>query len=205
MLFYFFLFFFFFIFFFNDTATTEIYTLSLHDALPISLIDRLAHLVGGGHARVVHEREDAAADQRQEQQRERQPGPAPPAAFAGRRQLRRWRSGDCRPHRRVLPSVRARRDRALGRLERGDEVVGAGVALLRLLGEGFQHHGLERRVDALPQRRETRHRFAQVLERDRHRAVALEGHAATEHLVEDHPDRVEIGRGCHAVPLRLLW
>src|SRR3712207_9485389 len=32
----------FFFFFFNDTATTEIYTLSLHDALPISkaLLDR---------------------------------------------------------------------------------------------------------------------------------------------------------------------
>src|SRR2546423_7124872 len=30
------LFSFFFFFFFNDTATTEIYTLSLHDALPIS-------------------------------------------------------------------------------------------------------------------------------------------------------------------------
>src|SRR5260364_102875 len=29
--------FFFFFFFFNDTATTEIYTLSLHDALPICL------------------------------------------------------------------------------------------------------------------------------------------------------------------------
>src|SRR2546428_9896537 len=28
------------IFFFNDTATTEIYTLSLHDALPISDQDR---------------------------------------------------------------------------------------------------------------------------------------------------------------------
>src|SRR3712207_8827304 len=28
-------------FFFNDTATTEIYTLSLHDALPISLGGRL--------------------------------------------------------------------------------------------------------------------------------------------------------------------
>src|SRR5260370_39409917 len=27
-------------FFFNDTATTEIYTLSLHDALPISWIDQ---------------------------------------------------------------------------------------------------------------------------------------------------------------------
>src|SRR6266496_2910682 len=31
-----FLLFFFFFFFFNDTATTEIYTLSLHDALPVS-------------------------------------------------------------------------------------------------------------------------------------------------------------------------
>src|SRR5258708_13699339 len=32
-------------FFFNDTATTEIYTLSLHDALPIS--SRPLHPVGG--------------------------------------------------------------------------------------------------------------------------------------------------------------
>src|SRR2546430_13732829 len=31
-----------FFFFFNDTATTEIYTLSLHDALPISYIPRKA-------------------------------------------------------------------------------------------------------------------------------------------------------------------
>src|SRR2546425_2340328 len=30
--------FFFLLFFFNDTATTEIYTLSLHDALPISAV-----------------------------------------------------------------------------------------------------------------------------------------------------------------------
>src|SRR3712207_7253747 len=28
-------------FFFNDTATTEIYTLSLHDALPISSVDEV--------------------------------------------------------------------------------------------------------------------------------------------------------------------
>src|SRR3712207_7862319 len=35
------------LFFFNDTATTEIYTLSLHDALPISrgLLDHLARRV----------------------------------------------------------------------------------------------------------------------------------------------------------------
>src|SRR3712207_7011914 len=31
-------------FFFNDTATTEIYTLSLHDALPISLGDHALEL-----------------------------------------------------------------------------------------------------------------------------------------------------------------
>src|SRR2546430_4456981 len=38
---------FFFFFFFNDTATTEIYTLSLHDALPIS------YLSGLGRRRLV--------------------------------------------------------------------------------------------------------------------------------------------------------
>src|SRR3712207_7459486 len=37
----------FFIFFFNDTATTEIYTLSLHDALPIFNISRQTR--GGRH------------------------------------------------------------------------------------------------------------------------------------------------------------
>src|SRR6266702_8729270 len=31
-------------FFFNDTATTEIYTLSLHDALPIYLADHAARV-----------------------------------------------------------------------------------------------------------------------------------------------------------------
>src|SRR5256885_16170978 len=55
-------------FFFNDTATTEIYTLSLHDALPIyrrlrstrdhqvggvvaDQLERVAHAVGGRRAR----------------------------------------------------------------------------------------------------------------------------------------------------------
>src|SRR5258706_12769234 len=43
-----------FVFFFNDTATTEIYTLSLHDALPIcsrfdlavGIVERLAEALG---------------------------------------------------------------------------------------------------------------------------------------------------------------
>src|SRR5256886_14058894 len=50
-------FFFFFFFFFNDTATTEIYTLSLHDALPISRIWAELHEKAfrrlGGSPRVV--------------------------------------------------------------------------------------------------------------------------------------------------------
>src|SRR3989449_9739415 len=37
----------FFFFFFNDTATTEIYTLSLHDALPISHSERIGYLPEG--------------------------------------------------------------------------------------------------------------------------------------------------------------
>ena len=36
-----------FFFFFNDTATTEIYTLSLHDALPICLRNVLVHDYSG--------------------------------------------------------------------------------------------------------------------------------------------------------------
>src|SRR5258708_13150194 len=40
----------FFFFFFNDTATTEIYTLSLHDALPIYQRDA----VGRGHGLIAH-------------------------------------------------------------------------------------------------------------------------------------------------------
>src|SRR5260370_6266428 len=41
-------------FFFNDTATTEIYTLSLHDALPIS--DEIAPAADGKSLRVVWRR-----------------------------------------------------------------------------------------------------------------------------------------------------
>src|SRR6266480_1541799 len=52
MLFVFFYFFFFF-FFFNDTATTEIYTLSLHDALPISSFEAVLAYVGAAVTKSV--------------------------------------------------------------------------------------------------------------------------------------------------------
>src|SRR5438445_10676221 len=58
-------------FFFNDTATTEIYTLSLHDALPILLTSRLslskhlAHNLGNllllGKIGVFHNRRNASS------------------------------------------------------------------------------------------------------------------------------------------------
>src|SRR2546422_7475272 len=45
-----------FFFFFNDTATTEIYTLSLHDALPISCRDGGADTGRAAHARASDRR-----------------------------------------------------------------------------------------------------------------------------------------------------
>src|SRR5438034_384681 len=52
---FFLIYFIFFFFFFNDTATTDIYTLSLHDALPISwhAARRAAHAGDGNKAAPV--------------------------------------------------------------------------------------------------------------------------------------------------------
>src|SRR3712207_7275080 len=61
------------LFFFNDTATTEIYTLSLHDALPISEAQ-----AGGRHGDERHERrrDDAADHHRGHRRHELGPGAA---------------------------------------------------------------------------------------------------------------------------------
>src|ERR1043165_2037292 len=45
---------FFFVFFFNDTATTEIYTLSLHDALPICCSNSGLQLANGFGVQITH-------------------------------------------------------------------------------------------------------------------------------------------------------
>src|SRR2546422_1387318 len=47
-------------FFFNDTATTEIYTLSLHDALPISVLGDLVAVGREGVHDTVADREHLA-------------------------------------------------------------------------------------------------------------------------------------------------
>src|SRR3989442_3856498 len=57
-------------FFFNDTATTEIYTLSLHDALPISYADAVRR-IDGISARLRSGRRPAP----------RKPAPRRPLAF----------------------------------------------------------------------------------------------------------------------------
>src|SRR2546426_7310272 len=67
---------FFLLFFFNDTATTEIYTLSLHDALPISYPTAEIAVMGpDGAVNILYRREteqakDAAAF-KEEKTRER--------------------------------------------------------------------------------------------------------------------------------------
>src|SRR3712207_9012011 len=73
--------------FFNDTATTEIYTLSLHDALPICLRERPGDLVRVPRRAV-------------------RPAGAPLGGAA-------VRSGDVRPH---VPHLLHRRDRKSTRL-----------------------------------------------------------------------------------------
>src|SRR5271166_7057626 len=58
-------------FFFNDTATTEIYTLSLHDALPICAVgERLAVTGNACHVGIDHHRisEDRSEDHTSELQ-----------------------------------------------------------------------------------------------------------------------------------------
>src|SRR5258708_22950295 len=55
-------------FFFNDTATTEIYTLSLHDALPISNHDR--HAFRHFRPRAVQKRRRAGAQSEEEGRRD---------------------------------------------------------------------------------------------------------------------------------------
>src|SRR2546425_9331287 len=60
----------FFFFFFNDTATTEIYTLSLHDALPISIrpgVEKRMKSNAPGRARQISQGGGAAREERSEE------------------------------------------------------------------------------------------------------------------------------------------
>src|SRR2546429_9367228 len=72
-------------FFFNDTATTEIYTLSLHDALPISQTDQSASLskdqaAAAGAISAEETRMPRALKQQEKSEARLKSAPAKPAA-----------------------------------------------------------------------------------------------------------------------------
>src|SRR2546428_13677225 len=77
-------------FFFNDTATTEIYTLSLHDALPISFVRRQTF-------------SEFPSPRRRSAQARKQPARGFPATPRRRRALRSQGSGG---RAQVLPRLR---------------------------------------------------------------------------------------------------
>src|SRR2546422_643755 len=79
------------VFFFNDTATTEIYTLSLHDALPIYFFDQWRHAVDVAGFVVRDVLVDVTHDA----------GKHVEANDVGGAECRRLRPADCRPSTRV--------------------------------------------------------------------------------------------------------
>src|SRR3989449_8902537 len=128
-----------FFFFFNDTATTEIYTLSLHDALPICARRHRVRRERGGAPRDVLVARPARVPLRR--RRRRGPGPR-------RRRAHRLERGAVGRHARgerrgatgrgarapTLSAVRARRPRLRGRLAPVAPARDAGRAGARLAG-----------------------------------------------------------------------
>src|SRR3989442_12227377 len=140
-----------FFFFFNDTATTEIYTLSLHDALPISLcLHGLADLPEhvqvprGGDAGVP----DVLVGEHAAGARERRGGQPLPGVAAGNDRPGRevQRAAGLRRARGIHPRAR-RADVEVGARHFSDEAGPGGVAELGPLFPGagsrslVPHHG----------------------------------------------------------------
>src|SRR5256885_7041483 len=57
------------LFFFNDTATTEIYTLSLHDALPIWFVEAISNAIAATRLAPLRNSDRASATAAYEQDR----------------------------------------------------------------------------------------------------------------------------------------
>src|SRR2546427_12417077 len=93
----------FFFFFFNDTATTEIYTLSLHDALPISNFNRTRAVSSVGQSVCLTSRRSSV-----------RAGYRPPLTSPAERQVTRVNTVDG-PRREDLESVAPLGRRAIDR------------------------------------------------------------------------------------------
>ena len=93
---------------------------------------------------------------------------------------------------------------ALGGLERRRHLRGRLEPLGRVLRQRLEHDRVERRAHLRVDRARYRRLLADLLHRDRDGVVAVERDAPAEHLEEDDPDRVDVGRRRDLHPLRLL-
>ncbi len=89
-------------------------------------------------------------------------------------------------------------------LEGSKHIANAGVAEDRLARHARGDHCVPRRVDSGPARRDARGRLGDPEHRGRHGRLAPEGQLAREHLVEDHAQRIDVGRRSDAFPQHLL-
>ena len=94
--------------------------------------------------------------------------------------------------------------RGAGREQRGAEVGGAVVAVAGLAGHGAAHDVLERLRHARAHLARAQRLALEAGQRDGGFAVALEGRAAAEHLVEDDAEAVDVGAGVDRLALDLL-
>ena len=86
----------------------------------------------------------------------------------------------------------------------GVHLLGRGVAVVRVLRERAHHDRVEVVGDLGPELRRGIRHDREVLHRDLHRRVAGERHLPGEHLVEDDPERVQVGTLVDRLPACLL-
>ena len=89
-------------------------------------------------------------------------------------------------------------------LEVGPQVLGLGIAVGRILGQQLEDDGLQGLGDAHTQQRRRQRALLHVLDGHRGGGVGRERGLAHDHLVEHHPQRVEVGPAVEGLALGLL-
>ncbi len=106
---------------------------------------------------------------------------------------------------RVIPSPGDRGRPAGDAIEVGDELRRARVPGPGVLRQKLEDYGIDLFGDLAPYVFGGTGRLVHLLHGDGDRRVGLERHLAGEHLVEDDAQGVEVARGPHLPPHRLLW
>ena len=118
---------------------------------------------------------------------------------AGHRDRRIADGGDCRG--------RGTADHGLAAPEAQEvapQIVGRLIPISRVLGQAGEDDRFELVRNAGPALGRRNHRLAHVQDRDRHRAVADEGHRRRHHLVQHNPQRIDVRSWVDRCSLRLL-